>query len=46
MFETFFLVLIVEPDVLTFSKHGNEVIGTILLTNKMSEKNLSYKVSI
>ncbi|XP_011494873.1 PREDICTED: motile sperm domain-containing protein 2-like [Ceratosolen solmsi marchali] len=37
-------ILIIEPNILTFSKHGTEVIGTISLTNPMSEQHLSYKI--
>ncbi|XP_058805543.1 motile sperm domain-containing protein 2-like [Phymastichus coffea] len=36
--------LIVEPEILNFSISGNEIVGTVMLKNIMSDQNLTYKI--
>lgn len=40
----FLTVLLIEPNVITFTKEGSETIGTISLKNTSQNKVLSYKI--
>lgn len=42
----YFLVLGIVPDVISFNREGQEIIGTLLLKNQTTDKYLSYKVII
>lgn len=39
-----FPVLAITPDVISFNKEGQEIIGTIALKNQTADQCISYKV--